>query len=340
MARLTFIDADAPGYTRHKIAEKARPGGSRASVANIWEYRDDKGEIVRSRAIINRLNRIALPPAYHDAWFARDPNAHIQATGIDEKGRKQYRYHADFVVQRTESKYAACAEFGKALPKVRAQVEIDLARRDLSRERVVAAIIRLLDLGSVRIGNESYAKANSSFGATTLREHHAKVRGTKLMLNYVGKSGKVHELSIADARLARVVRRCQDLPGGNLFQFVGDDGAVHAVSSTDVNDCLRRHAGEFTAKDFRTWSASVIAFDYLANTPDKPSLKAMLERVSRQLGNTPAIARKSYVHPAMIDAVQAGREVKRPLPRATRYLSRAERGLLAHLDALASNSEA
>jgi len=320
---LHYVDADAPGYTRRRVGKG-------------WHYFTQNDKIVRAPGIVARLKAIGLPPAYQDAWFAKDPRAHIQATGFDNKGRKQYRYHPDFVAARNAIKYETCIAFGTALPKLRAQIKRDLSRRDLSHERVIAAVVRLLDLGSVRVGNAAYAKTNHSFGATTLRHRHATVRGPRVMLHYVGKSGKDQTINIADARLARLIRSCQDLPGQALFQFLNADGVPQPVSSCDVNDYIRTNAGEFTAKHFRTWTASVIAFEYLVTTDGKRSMKAMLAPVSEKLGNTPAIARKSYVHPALIDAIDSGSFGPTKLPRGTRYLSRIERGLLIFLADTAS----
>jgi DNA topoisomerase I len=317
---------------KYRLIEPGTDGYTRRRAGTAWQYRSTNGRVVRSSAVVDRLDKLALPPAYHDAWFARDPKAHIQATGIDKKGRKQYRYHADFVAERDAEKYDGCVDFGAALPKLRRQVERDLARRNLSRERVIAAIIRLLDLGSVRVGNAAYAKQNRSFGATTLRNRHAKVRGAKLMLDYVGKSGKSHSISVEDARLARLVRKCQELPGQMLFQFVNADGARQSVTSTDVNDYLRQNMGDFTAKHFRTWSASVLAFQFLIANEGKSSLKAMLAHVSEKLGNTPAIARKSYVHPNLIAAAGDGALKSKKMPRTTRFMSGPERGLMQFLD--------
>jgi DNA topoisomerase I len=316
--KLRFVEAGESGYTRKRFGQ-------------TWQYFNERGMRIRSRAIIDRLNSLALPPAYSDAWYAKHKDAHIQATGLDDRGRKQYRYHDDFRAAQEAAKYSGCSDFGTALPAIRRQVEQDLARKDLSKERVVAAVIRLLDMGSVRVGNEAYAKANKSFGATTLRNRHAQVKGQRLLLDYVGKSGKPHRISIEDARLARLVRKCQELPGQALFQFEGADGTPQSVTSSDVNEYLRAHTGDYTAKHFRTWSASVIAFDYLNGVDGKPSLKTMLEMVSQRLGNTPAIARKSYVHPALIEAALGQRSFTKIKLRPTRYYTAAERGFLDFL---------
>ncbi|MGC6401029.1 DNA topoisomerase IB [Sphingomonas sp. FW199] len=295
------------------------------------------GRLIRDKATIARLNAIALPPAYRNAWFCAQDDGHILATGIDERGRKQYRYHPDFRAEREAAKFGACARFGAALPKLRAQVARDLARRTLCRERAIAAVVRLLDLGRVRVGNEDYARTNKSFGATTLRRRHARLTGNRLRLAYTAKSGRRRVLTITDGSLTRFVRRCQDLPGQHLFAWVDDAGEAHPVTSSHVNEYIRAAMGDgFTAKHFRTWGASVIAYELLVASDEPPTLKAMLEPVVAALGNTPAIARKSYVHPLLIDRCRGGAGLNGPqmtLPRATRHLSRAERGLIAFLDA-------
>jgi len=330
-AMLCYVDDALPGITRR------RHGRS-------FAYFDPDGKRITDRDEIDRLNKIGLPPAYHDAWLCPSPHGHIQAIGYDDTGRKQYRYHPEFRDAQEADKYALCADFVRALPLIRARVDNDLAHRALDKDTVVAAVVRLLDLGQVRVGNEGYAKANRSFGATTLRNRHADVSGRRLRLEYRGKSGKMQRLTIEDGRLSRLVRRCQDLPGQHLFEYLDDDGAVHPVTSNDVNDYLREATGkDFTAKHFRTWGASVIAFKALVDR-DRPAatLKTMLAEVSQALGNTPAIARKSYVHPALVALARAGdRETlcDLRLPRATKYLSGAERGLIAFLDALSGPSK-
>jgi len=322
MPRIVYCDDSQPGITRRKV----RHG---------WGYWDADGNRITDREEIDRLNRVGLPPAYRDAWFCPKPNGHIQAVGWDERGRKQYRYHPDFRARREAEKYDRCALFGEALPKLRARVEADLATRTHSKARTVAAIVKLLDIGHLRVGNEGYAKENKSFGATTLRDRHADIRGQTIKLCYRAKSGKMRMLTITDRSLARFVKKCQDLPGQQLFQYVGADGEPHGVSSSDVNDYIREATGEdFTAKHFRTWGASVIAFEALASTDHDIGLKTMLEPVTEALGNTPAIARKSYVHPALIDLTKSGQADFRThldLPRSTRYLDRYERGLIAFL---------
>lgn len=330
-AGCNFSDCEAAGITRKKLTRG-------------WGYYDADGERITDRDEIDRLNAIGLPPAYSDAWYCPDPSGHIQAIGWDDKGRKQYRYHADFREAQETAKYDRCAAFGHALPKLRAQVERDLAKRALSRERAVAAVVRLLDLGRVRVGNEGYARVNKSFGATTLRKRHAKLTGTRLKLQYKAKSGKLRVLAITDRSLASFVRKCQDLPGQHLFRWVDSDGEAHPVTSSDVNAYIREAmGGDFTAKHFRTWGASVLAFTSLAEAEQDISLKTMLGPVVDALGNTPAIARKSYVHPLLVDLVKDGQTAFREtlrLPRSAKHLSRHERGLIALLETQAKVAEA
>lgn len=320
--RLVHVDDSLPGIGR----ERSGAG---------WRYRDAKGRIIRDRDEIDRLNAIALPPAYQDAWFCPAANGHILATGHDARGRKQYRYHPDFRMARDADKYDRCAAFGHALPLLRARLADDLARRTLCPERVIAAVVRLLDLAALRIGNEQYVAANRSFGATTLRQRHASLSGKTLRLSYVAKGGTKREVTISDRSLTTLVRRLQDLPGQNLFQYEDADGLC-AVASDDVNAYIREAmGGDFSARHFRTWTASVEAFAFLHDASEPPTLKAMLEHVADRLGNTPAIARKAYVHPAMLAAVHERGDLAAasgPLPRATRYLSRYERGFLAYLE--------
>ena len=322
------------GRTHLTYSDDGKPGITRRRSGRYWQYFDADGKRVTDRDEIDRLNAIGLPPAYRDAWFCPDPNGHIQAIGYDDKGRKQYRYHAGFREKREAAKYDRCRGFGKALPKLRKRVEADLRKRTLSRDTVVAAVIRLLDIGRIRVGNEAYAQENKSYGATTLRNRHAKVAGRAVKMRFKGKSGIERTLSITDASLTRIVKRCQDLPGQHLFQYINGDGEAHPVSSTDVNDYIREATGEdFTAKHFRTWSASAIAFAQICAAGEEGvGLNAMLAPVAEALGNTPAISRKSYVHPALIDAVKEAKgRLSLHCPRPTKYLSSAERGLIAFL---------
>jgi DNA topoisomerase-1 len=314
----------------------SEPGYTRQKKGRAWAYYDEHGERLTDRGEIDRLNALALPPAYVDAWFCKDANGHIQATGKDARGRKQYRYHADYRSRQDASKYDGCAEFGEALPKIRRRVESDLKRRKLDRDTVLAAVVRLLDTEHMRIGNEQYARANKSFGLSTLRSRHLSRKRGKMKMRYTGKHGVVHEATITDANLKRIVGKCQDLPGQMLFQYINGDGNPHPITSADVNAYIREASGgDFTAKHFRTWGASVIAFDQLLSSgDDRISVKTMIEPVAEALGNTVAISRKSYVHPRLIEAVRDDPVdplggIKRP--RARRRLSSAETAFLAYL---------
>jgi len=318
-----------------EYVEDSEPGITRKKSGRGWAYFDPEGKRITDRDEIDRLNRIALPPAYTDAWYCPRACGHLLATGIDARGRKQYRYNPEFRASREAGKFDGCARFAKLLPKVRRRVASDLSRATLSRERVIASVIRLLDLGAIRVGNESYARSNSSFGATTLRRRHAKVSGGKVKLRFKAKSGKLRETTVTDARLARVVRRMQDLSGQHLFQYVNGDGTAHPVGSHDVNDYLCETMGEhFTAKNFRTWHASVLAFRLLAEADHPLTLKELTGQVAEHLGNTPAIARKSYIHPAVIALVDRQQKwrARLKLPRETKWLSCYERGLIKLLE--------
>lgn len=315
----------------------SEPGYTRKRMGRYWAYFDETGKRITDREVIDRLNAIGLPPAYADAWFCANPNGHLQATGVDARGRKQYRYHVDFRANADSSKFAGLREFGKVLPKLRRIVQKHLNQRTLNRNAVLAAVVRLLDVEYLRIGSEQYAKENKSFGATTLLRRHVKETGQKLKMRFAGKHGIVREVTITDRRLARVVRRCQELPGQALFQFINGDGEPQQITSADVNDYIREATGgDFTAKHFRTWAASVIAFEQLleAGVNNKVSVNTMVEPVAEALGNTIAISRKSYVHPALVEA--AKERPRDPLkgmerPRARKWLTSSEAGLLKFL---------
>jgi DNA topoisomerase-1 len=327
-----------PFRTALNYIDDSLPGIRRKALKHGWAYHAADGARITDRDEIDRLNAIAMPPAYVDCWFCADATGHIQATGYDDRGRKQYRYHVDFRAARDAEKYAGCPDFGRALPKLRRTVEADLSKRGLRKARAIAAVVRLLDLAKVRVGNEQYATTNKSFGATTLRMRHVDLSGKALRLRYRAKSGKQQELTITDSRLLRFVRAMQDLPGQHLFQYLDEAGDPHPISSSDVNAYIAQAmGGAFTAKHFRTWGASTIAFKTLAK--GHVSLKHMIAPVAEALGNTPAISRKSYVHPALIALCQDGQDAWREglrLPRPTRYLSREERGLIAFLDSIAA----
>ena len=323
MARIVFCDDSKPGLTRRKLR-------------GHWAYFAADERRITDRDEIDRLNAIGLPPAYERAWFSPNPNGHIQAVGWDDKGRKQYRYHLAFREAQESAKYDRCAEFGQALPALRKRVEADLALQSLTKDRAVAAVVRLLDESHIRVGNEAYAEANASFGATTLRKRHAQLKGSALKLQFKAKSGKICNLTMTDKALVRFVKKCQDLPEQHLFAWLDAAGDAHPVTSCDVNAYIREATGEdFTAKHFRTWAASVAAFEALATAKHDISMKTLLEPVTARLCNTAAIARKSYVHPTLIGLIKEGQANFRDalrLPRAGRYLSRGERGLIAFLE--------
>ena len=314
------------------------PGITRKRRGRYWQYFDADGKRITEREEIERLNAIGLPPAYERCWFCPDGHGHIQAVGYDAKGRKQYRYHPQFREEQESRKYERMAAFGKALPKLRKKVEEDINGKATRAETVLAAVVRLIDTTQIRVGNEEYAKDNKSFGATTLRNRHAKFKGGKLKLTYTGKHGIKREVTVTDRNLARIAKKTQDLPGQHLFEYVNEDGAVCPVTSADVNAYIKEAmGGDFTAKDFRTWGASVIAFEEMLKraSSGRIRLKSVMEPVAEALGNTPAISRKSYVHPALIEAAKdAGALGERSLPRTTKRLSGAERGLIEFLEAL------
>ena len=306
-------------------------------MGRYWAYFDSGGKRIADRDEIERLNSIGLPPAYTNAWFCTDPDGHLQATGIDARGRKQYRYHPDFRAKRDTAKYEGLLEFGKKLPRLRRRIEQDLKRRKLARDTVLAAIVRLLDTAYLRVGNEEYARQNKSFGVTTLRGRHLRRKGGKLTMRFAGKHGILHEVNITDTNLKRVVKRCQELPGQMLFQYLNGDGEPQAITSGDVNDYIKAATGgDFTAKHFRTWGASVIAFEQLLKKAENAriSVKTVIEPVAEALGNTEAMSRKAYVHPALIEAVKS--DARDPLngmerPPARTRLSSGEVGLLEFL---------
>jgi len=322
----------------------SEPGYTRKRQGRYWAYFDGEKRVT-DRDEIDRLNSIALPPAYKDAWFCKNPDGHLQATGIDARGRKQYRYHADFRAKAEASKFAGLAEFGKELPKIRRKVDSDLKKRALSRDKVVAAVIRLLDEEYLRVGNQEYAKENKSFGATTLLSRQVHDDGRKVKMRFKGKSGVMQEVSITDRTLRRVVRQLQELPGQQLFQYVNGDGNPHPISSNEVNDYIREASGgDFTAKHFRTWGATVLAFEQMLDKADNAriSVNTMIEPVAEALGNTVAMSRKAYVHPALIEAVKDNpRDPLKGLerPRARKWLSSCEVALIPFLKKVARKAK-
>ena len=300
----------------HYVSD-AVPGIRRERRGKGFRYIGPDGQPLRDRAELDRIRRLAIPPAYTQVWICGSPAGHIQATGRDARGRKQYRYHPDWRRARDADKFERMLEFGDALPRIRARVERDLKASDPrpGRETVLATVVRLLDTTLVRIGNDEYARSNGSYGLTTLRNRHARVQGPEITLQFRGKSGVLHRVALEDPRVARIVRRCQAMPGQALFQYVGEDGELRGVGSEDVNDYLREASGdEFTAKNFRTWHASVHALALLGELPgergdDEPftrrELNDVLADVAKRLGNTVAVCRKSYVHPRVLEATQA-----------------------------------
>jgi DNA topoisomerase I len=276
----------------------------------VFEYLDAEGKLIRDEQRLLRIKRLAIPPAWTDVWICPSPNGHIQATGRDARGRKQYRYHDRWREMRDENKFQRLADFAKGLPRIRRRVAQDMRLPGLPRQKVLATVVRLLERTFIRVGNEEYARDNKSFGLTTMKNRHARVVGASVRFRFRGKSGRQHELDVTDRRIAKIVANCQDLPGQDLFQYVNDNGEVQDVTSQDVNGYLREISGEdFTAKDFRTWAGTLLAVLAL-NAEDraktekqaKANVKAAVCAVAELLGNTPAICRKCYVHPAVLEA--------------------------------------
>ena len=331
-AGLIYVHEDDPGVTR----VKAGTG---------FDYFDPKGRPVTDAKTLDRIRALAIPPAYVDVWIAKSPRGHIQATGRDERGRKQYRYHELWSAARAQTKFARMAAFGRALPGLRDRVDHDLQKRGLPREKVVATVVRLLETTLIRVGNDEYAKENKSFGLTTLRARHLHLHGSDVEFEFKGKSGVQHKTAVHDRRLARVIKSIQELPGQRLFQYVDHEGARHAVESHDINDYLREATGEhFTAKDFRTWAGTLAAAKALSMHPApqtereaKKTVTLCVKATAGLLGNTPAVCRSAYIHPEVLRAF-----VDQRLPRAFAEVdgSEFEDAVLKWLDALADEVEA
>jgi DNA topoisomerase-1 len=287
-----------------------KPGIRRRRAGKGFRYRRPDGSAVRDEQTLRRIASLVIPPAWTDVWISTDPRGHVQATGRDAKGRKQYRYHPRWRSVRDETKYERMLAFGAALPAIRAQLDNDLSRPGLPREKVLATVVSLLEATLIRVGNEEYARENRSYGLTTLRNRHVDVNGSRLRFEFRGKSGKEHRVSVQDRRLARVIRRLQELPGQELFQYLDEDGVRHTVDSDDVNAYLRAISGQdLTAKDFRTWAGTVLCAVALreveacdSETEAKRNVAQVVKAVSGQLGNTPAVCRSCYIHPAVIDS--------------------------------------
>lgn len=329
-AGLRYVSDDKPGITRKRKGKD-------------FVFLDAKGRMIRNRNEVIRIRRLAIPPAWKDVWICPVENGHLQATGRDDRGRKQYRYHADWRTVRDETKYHSMIAFARALPRLRSRVRRDLSHPGLPREKVLATVTRLLETTLIRVGNDEYARDNHSYGLTTMRNRHVQVRGPKVVFKFKGKSGKHHVIDVESRQLAAVVRRCRDLPGQELFGYVDADGAAHDITSGDINDYLHEITGQpFTAKDFRTWAGTVLAAQALrefekftTKTEAKRNMLRAIEAVSAMLGNTPAICRKSYIHPIILDTYLDGslvdrlkKTVEQKLTREVKRLRPAEAAVL------------
>jgi DNA topoisomerase-1 len=300
-SELHYVNDNTPGITRHRAGKG-------------FTYRDSAGNLIRDAATRARIKTLGIPPAWENVWICADPLGHIQATGRDARGRKQYRYHPDWQTSQEASKYERMVAFGQALPALRAQVEQDLAQPGLSRSKVLAAVVRLLETTLIRVGNKEYARTNESYGLTTMLDDHVTINGTSVTFAFRGKSGKDHHVTIRDRRLANIVRRCQELPGQHLFQFIDDAGDVQSIGSADVNAYLKEITGQtFTAKDFRTWAGTLLATQTLSEigpctstSQGRRNVSQAIRQVASRLGNTPAICRKSYVYPVVVEAYLTG----------------------------------
>jgi DNA topoisomerase-1 len=337
---LSNLDTETtPSHSAHiaglRYVTDEMPAIRRENVGKGFRYRYATGDIVREPEVLNRIKALAIPPAWKEVWICPDPSGHLQATGRDDRGRKQNRYHRNWRQVRDETKYTRMITFAKVLPKIRNRVQRDLGLKGLPREKVLATVVRLLEVSLIRVGNEEYARENESFGLTTMRDRHVAVRGSMLRFHFRGKSGKQHDVDIRDARLAKIVKNCQDLPGQELFQYVDEDQRRLKVDSTDVNAYLREITGEdFTAKDFRTWAGTVLGamalreferFDSTAQA--KRNIAQAIERVAERLGNTPAVCRRCYVHPDVIDSYMDGTLLETLKQRAEKELRHGVRGL-------------
>ena len=332
-AGLHYVDDSAPGITRRKLRGK-------------FAYFDTQGERIRDADTVARINALAVPPAYTNVWICPDPNGHLQATGRDARGRKQYRYHPRWREIRDTDKYGSLLAFGKALPALRATLEQHLAQPLHNREKVLATVILLLDDTLIRIGNARYAEENRSYGLTTLRNRHVDVSGSTIRFHFRGKSGIEHEVSVSDRRLARIIKSCLELPGQQLFQYLDEDGARHSVTSSDINRFLQELTGaEFTAKHYRTWAGSALALTLLRElewqpeTTAKKHVVAIIKEVAAELRNTPAVCRKCYIHPALIEAFHAGELSALRMATARKGLRAEESLLMRFLEKLSASAQ-
>jgi DNA topoisomerase-1 len=325
--------------SRLRYVTDEQPGVRRRRAGRGFVYLDRRGRRITDERTLDRIRAIAIPPAWTDVWICPDAHGHLQATGRDARGRKQYRYHPDWREQQESDKYAHLVEFGRALPDIRERVAADYSRPGLPKEKVTAAVVHLLESSLIRVGNDEYAATNGTFGLTTLRDRHVSFDTGEIEFSFAGKSGQRHTVSVHDPRTARIVRRCRDIPGQRLFQYVGDDGARHDLGSSDVNDYLREAGGaEFTAKDFRTWVGTLLAAVALsaldvpeADTEGRRNATIAVTAVARRLGNTPTVARNSYVHPDVVDLYLDGRLAElwhRRRARDSRFFLAEEKRLL------------
>ncbi|WP_027210812.1 DNA topoisomerase IB [Burkholderia sp. WSM2232] len=329
-----------PPGLRH--ADDSKPGYTRKREKDGFAYFDVEGKRIEDEAEIQRINSLAIPPAYEDVWICPDPRGHIQATGRDTRGRKQYRYHPRWRETRDADKYERMREFGRALPRIRARVARDLELPGMPCDKVMAAVVRLLDTTLVRIGSVEYARENQSYGLTTLRKKHMKVEAGQVRFKFRGKSGIEHDVTVDDARVKRIVRRCAELPGHDLFQYLDEEGNRRTVGSADINDYLRRASGaDFTAKDYRTWAGSVYALATLRRlvcesaAEARRHIVATVKEVAGLLRNTPAVCRRCYIHPAVISAFEADELQSLPPGQSRRGLKVDEvafAALLAHAE--------
>ncbi|MGC4042674.1 MAG: hypothetical protein QM758_02600 [Armatimonas sp.] len=300
--------------SRLRRSSDLEPGIRRVKSGKGFSYRDAAGSAVKDPEVLARIRSLAIPPAYTDVWICADPKGHLQAVGNDARGRKQYRYHPKWTTKRGKAKFAHLLEFAQSLPAIRHRVEDDMGASSLGREKVVATVVHLLEHTLIRVGNTQYAKENHSYGLTTLKDTHVKVKGATIRFAFKGKSGVFHELALRDPEAARIVRTLQHVPGHHLFDYVDDEGAAHPIGSADVNVYLKEISGlDISAKDFRTWAATVEAARLLAQCPTDLSVSAckrevakVIREVAEMLGNTPAVCRSSYVHPRVLEAYCAG----------------------------------
>lgn len=334
-----FSTQEAPEQTAKsaglRYVSDESPGVRREGEAPNFRYLDPAGRAVSEPSELARIKSLAIPPAWTEVWICPHRNGHLQATGRDARGRKQYRYHKRWRESRDETKYSRMIAFAAALPRIRAHIARDLKKPELSRERVLATVVRLLEASLIRVGNDEYARDNRSYGLTTLKDKHVKVRGGTLRFEFRGKSGKTHCVDIEDRQLAAQVKKCQDLPGQELFQYLDEQGVRQDVTSDDVNNYLREaSSADFTAKDFRTWAGTVLAAMALRElekfdnkTQAKKNVVQAIENVAKRLGNTAAVCRKCYVHPAIIDAYLDGAVVQTLRQKAEREIARGIRKL-------------